>query len=178
MTHLLNAILHLSISPGHHSGCGINEDISQWMESVQNSAETTPPSPKPSVAPAPAPRAAPLKSPQTMPGELHEFRHPHEKYSEAANRRTAEDELLDDSADWHATAHERVRRAPPPTPRNKEENKNTCSLYIQTDPLIWRHIREGIADVWPSRAMLLRDQHTNVYLSISNTARSRPQLGD
>jgi len=29
----------------------------------------------------------------------------------------------------------------------KINDKNTCSLYIQTDPLIWRHIREGIADV-------------------------------
>ncbi|KAF4532479.1 hypothetical protein B566_EDAN003055 [Ephemera danica] len=26
--------------------------------------------------------------------------------------------------------------------RPKEENKNTCSLFIQTDPLIWRHVAE------------------------------------
>lgn len=49
-----------------------------------------------------------------------------------------------DRDEWHAKVHERVRRA---TAANLNENKNTCSLYIQTDPLIWRHIREGIADV-------------------------------
>lgn len=49
-----------------------------------------------------------------------------------------------DRDEWHAKVHERVRRA---TAANPNENKNTCSLYIQTDPLIWRHIREGIADV-------------------------------
>ena len=28
--------------------------------------------------------------------------------------------------------------------RPKEDNKNTCSLFIQTDPLIWRHITEQV----------------------------------
>ncbi|XP_054744302.1 disintegrin and metalloproteinase domain-containing protein 10 [Anastrepha obliqua] len=55
-----------------------------------------------------------------------------------------------DRAEWHAKVHERVRRAAGGNPNGpaarREENKNTCSLYIQTDPLIWRHIREGIAD--------------------------------
>ncbi|XP_067621721.1 disintegrin and metalloproteinase domain-containing protein 10 isoform X2 [Eurosta solidaginis] len=55
-----------------------------------------------------------------------------------------------DRAEWHAKVHERMRRATSSNPNGasarREENKNTCSLYIQTDPLIWRHIREGIAD--------------------------------
>lgn len=72
-----------------------------------------------------------------------EFRYPHEKYTKEANwhSKYSKNEKLDDA--WHTESHERVRRATRP----KEENKNTCSLYIQTDPLIWRHIREGIADV-------------------------------
>ncbi|XP_058452877.1 disintegrin and metalloproteinase domain-containing protein 10 isoform X2 [Malaya genurostris] len=70
----------------------------------------------------------------------YEFKFAHEKYSKAANWR-ASDESPDDR-DWHQRSHERVRRAF----RMKEENKNTCSLYIQTDPLIWRHIRDSIAD--------------------------------
>ncbi|CAK9824187.1 Disintegrin and metalloproteinase domain-containing protein 10 [Anthophora retusa] len=37
-------------------------------------------------------------------------------------------------------SHQRVRRATRP----KEDNKNTCSLFIQTDPLIWRHISEQL----------------------------------
>lgn len=71
----------------------------------------------------------------------YEFKFPHEKYSKAANWR-ATGEHPDDGS-WHRRSHERVRRATRP----KEENKNTCSLYIQTDPLIWRHIRDSIADV-------------------------------
>jgi len=27
----------------------------------------------------------------------------------------------------------------------KDDNKNTCSLFIQTDPLIWRHIYEQVS---------------------------------
>lgn len=72
------------------------------------------------------------------------FRYPHEIYSREANWRDTNGLHEQMANDWHAEAHKRVRRAPP---RPKEENKNTCSLYIQTDPLIWRHVREGIADV-------------------------------
>lgn len=38
--------------------------------------------------------------------------------------------------------HIRSKRA-----TRRDENRNTCSLYIQTDPLIWRHIREGFPEV-------------------------------
>lgn len=71
----------------------------------------------------------------------YEFKYPHEKYSKAANWMAAGEHP--DDREWHQRSHERVRRATRP----KEENKNTCSLYIQTDPLIWRHIRDSIADV-------------------------------
>lgn len=71
----------------------------------------------------------------------YEFKYPHEKYSKAANWMAAGEHPED--REWHQRSHERVRRATRP----KEENKNTCSLYIQTDPLIWRHIRDSIADV-------------------------------
>lgn len=29
----------------------------------------------------------------------------------------------------------------------RDEIKNTCSLFIQTDPLIWRHIKESFPEV-------------------------------
>lgn len=115
------------------------------MDSVQNNAEH----PHNHVhVELTKPAALPLTATGTLVNRSHanpdspNFMYPHEKYSKAANWRSAEDEIIDESH-WHANAHERVRRAP----RSKEENKNTCSLYIQTDPLIWRHIREGIADV-------------------------------
>ena len=31
--------------------------------------------------------------------------------------------------------------------RINDEIRNTCSLSIQTDPLLWRHIRQSFADV-------------------------------
>lgn len=49
---------------------------------------------------------------------------PHKKYTEELNKRSK-------------------RAASPP----RYQERNTCSLYIQTDPLIWRHIRESIPDV-------------------------------
>ncbi|XP_075149957.1 zinc-dependent metalloprotease kuz isoform X2 [Haematobia irritans] len=95
-------------------------------------------------------------------GAMDDFKYPYEKYTKEANLR------FDDASqtagyfydpetgrrfqptddDWHERVHERVRRASGTsgTSARREDNKNTCSLYIQTDPLIWRHIREGIAD--------------------------------
>lgn len=159
---------------GHFSGCGINDDVTQWMDSVQNNAEH-PDNHVHGVPPKPATLS--LKSTGSflnrsqLDAETLNFRYPHEKYSKAANWQSAEDEIIDESK-WHANAHERVRRAT----RSKEENKNTCSLYIQTDPLIWRHIREGIADVSIFKI------HSQFYLFHSShlqfcTARSRQELG-
>uniref|UniRef100_A0A8W7PXZ8 ADAM10 endopeptidase n=1 Tax=Anopheles coluzzii TaxID=1518534 RepID=A0A8W7PXZ8_ANOCL len=55
------------------------------------------------------------------------------------HRRKASGESVTDS-EWHWKAHERVRRAARP----KEDYRNTCSLYIQSDPLLWSHIRDSI----------------------------------
>lgn len=71
-----------------------------------------------------------------------DFKYPHEKYSKEANIRGGEASFSSPS-DWHKWSHERVRRAA----TRKDDNRNTCSLFIQTDPLIWRHIREGVVDV-------------------------------
>lgn len=102
-------------------------------------------------------------------GATDDFRYPYEKYTKEANSRFDDTVEAAEAAglsgyfydpetgrrfqptddDWHERVHERVRRASGTsgTSARREENKNTCSLYIQTDPLIWRHIREGIADV-------------------------------
>ncbi|XP_055600262.1 disintegrin and metalloproteinase domain-containing protein 10 isoform X2 [Uranotaenia lowii] len=183
---------------GHPSGCGINEEVSAWMDRVQNSAmdedERQPEEHSRDDSNDSATESGLnnlLRKSSTVAGGYHnesggsskqpfkstnyqknyskdrvlnggvgddarqkssgssssnrletgyEFKFPHEKYSKAANWR-AEGEHPDDGH-WHRTAHERVRRATRP----KEENKNTCSLYIQTDPLIWRYIRDSIAD--------------------------------
>ena len=65
---------------------------------------------------------------------------PHFKYTKEANFD------YDDFGGSNANGNKKSGRAKRAA-RPKEDNRNTCSLYIQTDPLIWRHIREGIADV-------------------------------
>ncbi|XP_055907029.1 disintegrin and metalloproteinase domain-containing protein 10 isoform X1 [Eupeodes corollae] len=88
-----------------------------------------------------------------------DFKYPYQKYTKEANWKfmpNGEDDgyaraaaAIAGNDDWHKRVHERVRRASSSnshSPRQRDDKKNTCSLFIQTDPLIWRHIREGIAD--------------------------------
>lgn len=100
------------------SGCGINDEIIQWMDHIENSAEDEP-------AALPETTKGPTKSQASTPPTL-EPHPPHNKYSREVN---------EGSSSYH-----RSKRATKP----KEENKNTCSLFIQTDPLIWRHISEQV----------------------------------
>lgn len=124
-------------------------------------------------------------------GAMDDFKYPYEKYSKEANFRyddgaySDEDESAADAGgagyfydpetghrfqptddDWHERVHERVRRASGASGSSsrREDNKNTCSLYIQTDPLIWKHIREGIADV--SRAINYDYNIKHLYLFV------------
>lgn len=141
---------------GHSNGCGITDDVTQWMESVQNSGVdgidddnennvTQPPQAeniqqsKPIYLSNTTKQNAEQKQkpnhkqkPNSIFGDN---KSPHFKYSKEAN--------FDYDGTNGNKRSERVKRAARP----KEDNRNTCSLYIQTDPLIWRHIREGIADV-------------------------------
>lgn len=117
---------------GHVGGCGITDEVVQWMERIQNSGvddEQTSPAPGSTPTTATHGHHAPPSQPP-HPNSLRDNEprywdmHHYNKYSRAAN--TGE--------------HTRSRRAAP------DEKGNTCSLYIQTDPLIWRHVREGFPD--------------------------------
>jgi len=105
---------------GHVGGCGINDEIVQWMDHIQNSADDDPTPP-----PEPIQRATESEAPESL---LMEPLAPHNKYSREFNE--------------GSSSHHRSKRATKP----KEENKNTCSLFIQTDPLIWRHISEQVKE--------------------------------
>ncbi|XP_065203715.1 disintegrin and metalloproteinase domain-containing protein 10-like [Planococcus citri] len=116
----------------HPAGCGITEQVKQWMESIQTSAveeeeereiadvkrqqqsDTNSKSPPPIRAPK-------KKRKKTGIGET-----PYQKYTKEWN-----------SAGRPSARFKRATRA-------KEKDKNTCSLFIQTDPLIWRHISEQV----------------------------------
>lgn len=208
---------YLILFLGHVGGCGITEEVSQWMENIQNSAveETEPEElPKPmssdklstvssslsssskialnkgknekylsqqqqrtqittnnnnhsnhnylpsktysslstpsaSSLPSSSSTTSSASSSSSRLNQEDDFLYPYEKYSREANyrdiTRNNNNTTEKSNDDWHSRSHERVRRAS--TSRPREDNKNTCSLYIQTDPLIWRHIREGIVDV-------------------------------
>ncbi|KAM8714727.1 hypothetical protein ACLKA7_001136 [Drosophila subpalustris] len=178
--------VHCSMRKGHVGGCGITEEVSQWMENIQNSAVEELPVPMSKDVQKlhrkqQQKKAAPQQQQQQQQQQHHppkkyvsgddDFKFPHQKYTKEAN--FADGAFYDPStgrrlgttanvADWHERVHERVRRASGAGGSSsssgtggttgssgrggREDNKNTCSLYIQTDPLIWRHIREGIAD--------------------------------
>lgn len=121
----------------------MNDETLQWMDSVQNGAveddvEEVPREKKPK-------RTSNKPKQGIDKNSIYEedLKYPHLKYSKEANFKDGFQNNENTDDDWHQESHERAKRAARP----KEENKNTCSLYIQTDPLIWRHIREGIADV-------------------------------
>jgi disintegrin and metalloproteinase domain-containing protein 10 len=88
------------------------------MDHIQNSVEDEP-------TPPPQPPQE-HKKPQAFVPPALKPHPPHNKYSREANEGSSD--------------HHRNKRATKP----REENKNTCSLFIQTDPLIWRHISEQV----------------------------------
>lgn len=138
---------------GHVSGCGITEEVQSWMDQIQNSATEGGEEDVAENANEQLRDKAPMQKQMNRSSglgsgsgvvapaeELGEFPLPYQKYSKEANVLKHADKS---QSAWHKESHERVKRAARP----REDNKNTCSLYIQTDPLIWRHIREGIVDV-------------------------------
>ena len=185
---------------GHPSGCGVHDEVSAWMDRIQNSAveeteeederqdeeeeekegeeevvqednqkrqshnessaggqqQQQQQQQQPLTAPtkhksnAKAKRRSATLEKDTRPDigandipieTGYEFKYPYEKYSKAANWRASGESVTD--SEWHWKAHERVRRAARP----KEDYRNTCSLYIQSDPLLWSHIRDSIVGV-------------------------------
>lgn len=111
---------------GHVGGCGITDEVVQWMERIQNSGVDD------DLMTSPAPASSTTYTYHSSPPHPNRLRddlprhwesHNYNKYSQAAN----------------SGEHTRTRRA-------TSDYRNTCSLYIQTDPLIWRHVREGFPD--------------------------------
>lgn len=105
---------------GHPSGCGINDKVAHWMENIQNSAFNQ--------------NEDPIENYDHLFKTHQDSILPNLKFSNKYSREANSIENI--------LSHKRLKRT-----ATREDNKNTCSLYIQTDPLIWRHIREGIADV-------------------------------
>lgn len=112
-------------TPSHLSGCGINNEAAQWMNNIQSSAMENDVEDE-------------IVEEKGKKEDIeNNLRSPYFKYTKEANEENEQSEK-------EKYFYKRSRRA---IPLKEENRKNTCSLYIQTDPLIWRHIREGIADV-------------------------------
>lgn len=133
----------------HSNGCGLTEEVSHWMDRIQNSVEDE----EEEIEVVPLKKGNDKNSTHYehvdmkrvfKHDEAEQFSeniHPHVKYSEEANSRTK-------------------RGA-------RYQERNTCSLYIQTDPLIWRHIRESIPDHSdPSRAGIVDEKAKEEILSL------------
>ncbi|VEN50763.1 unnamed protein product [Callosobruchus maculatus] len=131
---------------GHSAGCGITDEVIQWMDRIQNSAAEDEPPPTPLTKSA-------LKKRKKVPSGLGTKKYysdgfdnsnstypykespkppPPPNYEEQLNKYSRE------ANEGHKGRHRRATR--------RDENRNTCSLYIQTDPLIWRHIRESFPE--------------------------------
>uniref|UniRef100_A0A6P7FQB9 Disintegrin and metalloproteinase domain-containing protein 10 n=1 Tax=Diabrotica virgifera virgifera TaxID=50390 RepID=A0A6P7FQB9_DIAVI len=112
---------------GHSAGCGINDDVIEWMNKIQSSGEDLPIPPSTVAFKKAVKHKKHLKTKKDKeePNPLPNYEDVVNKYSKEANEQS----------------NSRHRRA-----TRRDENKNTCSLYIQTDPLIWRHIREGFPE--------------------------------
>lgn len=127
---------------GHVGGCGITDSVSQWMDKMQNSA---------------------LEEEQEKNEDYYNATSKH-KTNKLPKKYKKSDKIVDDSNSdkgdsWkgHSSENEnpynkysreantdgRASRSKRAT-RPKEENKNTCSLFIETDPLIWKHITEQV----------------------------------
>ncbi|XP_048517768.1 disintegrin and metalloproteinase domain-containing protein 10 isoform X3 [Dendroctonus ponderosae] len=116
---------------GHSAGCGINDEVIAWMDSIHN---TVVPDPFPTSLEKPHNTSKLVKllskdeTNQILTNKVNgspvnpksSYEAGFKKYSKEANQ--------------NFSRHKRAAR--------RDDKKNTCSLYIQTDPLIWRHIRE------------------------------------
>lgn len=92
------------------------------MERVQNSGEINRDPPLPSESSRKTKQDKPNVDPWNGKWET-----PGHKYTKEAN----------------IPEHHRNRRAT--RPPKEEIKKNTCSLFIQTDPFIWRHISDNVS---------------------------------
>lgn len=110
----------------HPNGCGLTDDVTQWMDRVQsgNSDEEY------------------VEKPQLQKNQHNNTtkHHPNNHNNTNRHHHNFEHENCNHQK-YSKEANSRPKRA------TRFQERNTCSLYIQTDPLIWRHIRESIPDV-------------------------------
>nr|CAG4646879.1 EOG090X02I4 [Megafenestra aurita] len=116
---------------GHVGGCGVTDEVAAWMDDIQHGA-----------ADEEVEKANEIdKNRQAVEDALHHAARDHGaashprssawwyKYSHQANQAAQEDPSKSERREKRSTA--------------KAISRTTCSLFIQTDPLLWRHFYEA-----------------------------------
>ncbi|CAL8109487.1 unnamed protein product [Orchesella dallaii] len=123
---------------GHAKGCGITDEVMEWMDQIQNSAvdeaELRHPKGRPFMSQIPAAEKLTGDYPNVL--SMNQFDRAFAKYTMEANQNQIKN--ASHGGDTFFGDPSRVRRAA----RSFANSKTTCTLSIQTDPLLWRHISE------------------------------------
>lgn len=141
---------------GHTSGCGVTEDIAAWMDAIQNSADPEEERREEEEREAEEAR----RSGTTNQLKYKKWLEEHEEYREEDEEELDEPGMYDaPSEDYHHHHHahgkysEEANSAWPHRRRKRAigigdgaDNKGTCSLSIQTDPMLWHHIYKQVRD--------------------------------
>nr|CAG4651655.1 EOG090X02I4 [Triops cancriformis] len=116
---------------GHAPGCGVTDEVAAWMSDIQNSAVPEEPSSSP---------------------ELHVNRKVAKGKNQLSDSEMAKEDwelaMAKNHPGYYKYSFEANADSSEKTTRQKRQSKDssstkgTCSLFIQTDPLIWRHIYE------------------------------------
>ena len=137
--------LFIPLSTGHVGGCGVTDEVAAWMDDIQHGSMEEElgdeaeergnkiDSNRPAVEDAL--RHGPSRDTQD------DGNRPHPrssawwyKYSHQANKAgSVQDDGLDSSSDQSREKRSTIKAA----------SRTTCSLFIQTDPLLWRHFYEA-----------------------------------
>nr|CAG4641525.1 EOG090X02I4 [Eurycercus lamellatus] len=121
---------------GHVGGCGVTDEVAAWMDDIQHGAEDeTGRSEEEAYGDA---------------GNEIDSNLPHSK-----NRQSINGSPSSSGSSWYKYSHqanvgeEQQQQETPPTANRRQKrttkpnvSRTTCSLFIQTDPLLWKHFYE------------------------------------
>jgi disintegrin and metalloproteinase domain-containing protein 10 len=125
---------------GHKSGCGVTDDVAEWMRSVQESAVENDDTSSSSSSPG---RQWSYPSGKAL--EFEEFVSPAGDPSLYRKRRHLYDELHKEYHNKYSEAANARSKRSLNSGGVGEDNQGTCTLSIQTDPLLWRYIYQQVS---------------------------------
>lgn len=139
---------------GHSSGCGVTDEVVDWMRSVQESAVDEPESS------AAASSNDIYNLDEEEQAEFNDYVSPNLRSSDpglySKYKRLYSKLHTDYHNKYSEEANKRSRRSIS-SGGVGEDNKGTCTLSIQTDPLLWRYIYQQVSARCRAKRILLDD---------------------